>query len=33
VRKVVIAHQGEVSAQNARDGGLELTIRLPHWVG
>lgn len=32
VRKVVIAHQGEVSAVNARDGGLELTIRLPHWV-
>ena len=23
VRKVVIAHQGEVSAANARDGGLE----------
>lgn len=32
VRKVVIAHQGEVSAVNARDGGLELTLRLPHWV-
>ncbi|HBH63229.1 ATP-binding protein [Erwinia persicina] len=32
VRKVVIAHQGEVSAANARDGGLELTLRLPHWV-
>jgi len=32
VRKVVTAHQGEVSAVNARDGGLELTIRLPHWV-
>jgi len=32
VRKVVIAHQGEVSAVKARDGGLELTIRLPHWA-
>jgi len=32
VRKGVTAHQGEVSAVNARDGGLELTIRLPHWV-
>lgn len=32
VRKVVLAHQGEVKAVNARDGGLELTIRLPHWV-
>lgn len=32
VRKVVLAHRGEVSAINAREGGLELTIRLPHWV-
>ncbi|CAO96142.1 ATP-binding protein [Erwinia tasmaniensis] len=31
VRKVVSAHGGEVGAVNARDGGLELTIRLPHW--
>ncbi|MBZ2400823.1 HAMP domain-containing protein [Erwinia amylovora] len=31
VRKVVLAHGGEVSAVNAREGGLELTIRLPHW--
>lgn len=32
VRKVVLAHQGEVSAVNGKQGGLELTIRLPHWV-
>lgn len=32
VRKVVIAHGGEVSALNAREGGLELIIRLPHWA-
>ncbi|ROR04719.1 ATP-binding protein [Erwinia sp. JUb26] len=32
VRKVVLAHQGEVKAINAREGGLELTLRLPHWV-
>lgn len=32
VRKVVLAHQGEVSAVNGRNGGLELTIKLPHWV-
>ncbi len=35
VRKVVLAHHGEVHAQNARDGhsGLEMIIRLPHWTG
>ncbi len=32
VRKVLIAHQGEVSAVNGKDGGLELTLKLPHWV-
>lgn len=32
VRKVVAAHRGDVSAMNARDGGLEITLRLPHWV-
>lgn len=32
VRKVVLAHQGEVSAVNGKNGGLELTLRLPHWV-
>ncbi|EXU74799.1 MULTISPECIES: ATP-binding protein [Erwinia] len=32
VRKVLLAHQGEVSAVNGKDGGLELTLRLPHWV-
>lgn len=32
VRKVLLAHQGEVSAINGKDGGLELILRLPHWV-
>ncbi|PKH21696.1 two-component sensor histidine kinase [Enterobacterales bacterium CwR94] len=32
VRKVVLAHQGEVFAENGERGGLSLTIRLPHWV-
>lgn len=32
VRKVLQAHQGEVSAVNGQDGGLELTLRLPHWM-
>ncbi|MCX8956714.1 HAMP domain-containing protein [Erwinia psidii] len=32
VRKVLLAHQGEVTAVNGKDGGLELTLRLPHWV-
>ncbi|MEM6161783.1 ATP-binding protein [Erwinia sp. P6884] len=32
VRKVVLAHKGEVAARNGRRGGLVLTIRLPHWV-
>jgi len=32
VRKVVLAHRGEVRAVNAREGGLEITLRLPHWV-
>lgn len=31
VRKVVLAHHGEVQALNGRNGGLEMTIRLPHW--
>ncbi|MDW8847166.1 ATP-binding protein [Erwinia sp. MMLR14_017] len=32
VRKVLLAHQGDVSAVNGKHGGLELTLRLPHWV-
>ncbi|KOC92340.1 ATP-binding protein [Winslowiella iniecta] len=32
VRKVVLAHHGEVQAVNAEQGGLELTIRLPRWL-
>ncbi|HBV39085.1 MAG TPA: two-component sensor histidine kinase [Erwinia sp.] len=32
VRKVILAHQGEVSAVNGKNGGLELTMKLPHWV-
>lgn len=31
VRKVILAHHGEVQAVNRAEGGLELTIRLPHW--
>lgn len=31
VRKVVLAHHGEVDAVNGAQGGLTLTIRLPHW--
>ena len=31
VRKVVLAHHGEVEARNRPEGGLELTLRLPHW--
>lgn len=31
VRKVVLAHHGEVQAMNGKEGGLVLTIRLPHW--
>lgn len=31
VRKVVLAHHGEVKAVNRPEGGLELTLRLPHW--
>ncbi len=31
VRKVVLAHHGEVQAINRPVGGLELTIRLPRW--
>lgn len=31
VRKVVLAHQGEVRARNRPTGGLEITLRLPHW--
>ncbi|MDU7866707.1 MAG: sensor histidine kinase, partial [Pantoea sp.] len=31
VRKVVLAHHGEVKAINRPDGGLELTLRLPRW--
>lgn len=32
VRKVVLAHHGEVQASNRPEGGLELTIRLPRWT-
>lgn len=32
VRKVMLAHQGEVSAVNGKNGGLELTMKLPRWV-
>ncbi|PWW12294.1 ATP-binding protein [Pantoea sp. AG702] len=31
VRKVVLAHHGEVHAVNRPEGGLELTLRLPRW--
>ena len=31
VRKVILAHHGEVQAVNGSDGGLALTIRLPQW--
>ncbi|MDH2066612.1 ATP-binding protein [Pantoea sp. GD03673] len=31
VRKVILAHHGEVEARNRPEGGLELTLRLPHW--
>ena len=31
VRKVVLAHHGEVKALNRPEGGLELTLRLPRW--
>lgn len=31
VRKVVLAHHGEVKAVNRPEGGLELTLRLPRW--
>ncbi|WHS99904.1 MAG: Adaptive-response sensory-kinase SasA [Pantoea stewartii] len=31
VRKVVLAHHGEVRAVNRPEGGLELTLRLPRW--
>lgn len=31
VRKVVLAHHGEIKAVNLPEGGLELTIRLPRW--
>lgn len=33
VRKVIQAHHGEVEARNRPEGGLELTLRLPHWQG
>ncbi|WP_315313374.1 ATP-binding protein [Pantoea vagans] len=33
VRKVILAHHGEVEARNRPEGGLELTLRLPHWQG
>ncbi len=32
VRKIILAHHGEVRAQNRRQGGLEIMLRLPHWV-
>ena len=31
VRKVILAHQGEVSATNRPEGGLKISIRLPRW--
>lgn len=31
VRKVMLAHHGEVQAVNGEQGGLTLTLRLPHW--
>lgn len=31
VRKVVLAHHGEIRARNRPTGGLEITLRLPHW--
>ena len=31
VRKVVLAHHGEVRARNRPSGGLEIMLRLPHW--
>ncbi|MGK3143258.1 ATP-binding protein [Pantoea sp. C2G6] len=31
VRKVVLAHHGEVEARNRPEGGFELTLRLPRW--
>lgn len=31
VRKVILAHHGEVQAVNRPEGGLELTLRLPRW--
>ncbi|PIJ51557.1 two-component sensor histidine kinase [Erwinia sp. OLTSP20] len=32
VRKIVLAHHGEVQAINHKQGGLVLIIRLPHWT-
>ena len=32
VRKIILAHHGEVRAQNRHQGGLEIMLRLPHWV-
>ena len=32
VRKVVLAHRGEVFASNRREGGLKISIRLPRWL-
>lgn len=31
VRKVILAHHGEVEARNRPEGGLALTLRLPRW--
>ena len=31
VRKVILAHNGEVRARNRPEGGLEIALRLPHW--
>lgn len=33
VRKVILAHNGDVQAKNNKEGGLSLTVRLPHWQG
>ncbi len=31
VRKILLAHNGEVRARNRPEGGLEIELRIPHW--
>lgn len=31
VRKILLAHNGEVRARNRPEGGLEIALRIPHW--